>query len=165
MKPVPEPSSEPSPEPVPTPEPQPSEPEPDPPQLEPVIEPSTEHELEPVDSDSESEPDVGLMLLFSKAVVRALPAPSLSPDDPSDPVVDMVHQGQEFDPSEFIEPISGPSQNWTVHQITEESASGVKSKELPLSPKVERNKSKEYVQEQVAVNSGYPITSASGPTA
>ena len=82
--------------------------------------------MEPVDSDSESEPDVGLMLLFSKAVVRALPAPSLSPDDPSDPVVDMVHQGQEFDPSEFIEPISGPSQNWTVHQITEESASGVK---------------------------------------
>jgi hypothetical protein len=126
MEPVPEPSSEPSPEPVPTPEPQPSEPEPDPPQLEPVIEPSTEHELEPVDSDSESEPDVGLMLLFSKAVVRALPAPSLSPDDPSDPVVDMVHQGQEFDPSEFIEPISGPSKNWTVHQITEESASGVK---------------------------------------
>ncbi|GFS46930.1 hypothetical protein Acr_00g0104620 [Actinidia rufa] len=124
MEPVPEPSSEPSPEPVPTPEPQPSEPEPDPPQLEPVIEPSTEHELEPVDSDSESEPDVGLMLLFSKAVVRALPAPSLSPDDPSDPVVDMVHQGQEFAPSEFIEPISGPSPNLTVHQITEESASG-----------------------------------------
>ncbi|GFS28788.1 hypothetical protein Acr_00g0003950 [Actinidia rufa] len=139
MEPVPEPSSEPSPEPVPTPEPQPSEPEPDPPQLEPVIEPSTEHELEPVDSDSESEPDVGLMLLFSKAVVRALPAPSLSPDDPSDPVVDMVHQGQEFAPSEFIEPISGPSPNLTVHQITEESASGVKYaaglKEKKKSPK------------------------------
>lgn len=117
IEPIPEPSSEPYPEPVPT---------PDPPQLEPVIEPSTEHELEPVDSDSESESDVGLMLLFSKAVVRALPAPSLSPDDSPDPVVGMVHQGQKFDPSEFIEPISGPSQNWTVNQITEESASGVK---------------------------------------
>ncbi|KAF9623912.1 hypothetical protein IFM89_006258 [Coptis chinensis] len=106
---------------------EPSEPEPDPPQLEPVIEPSTEHELEPVDSDSESEPDVGLMLLFSKAIVQALPAPSLLPDDPSDPVVDMVHQGQEFDPSELIEPISGPSQNWTMHQITEESEEGIQA--------------------------------------
>lgn len=86
---------------------------------------SAEHELEPLDSDSESEPNVGLILLFSEVWLRAVPALSLSPEDPLDPVKDMVHQRQEFHPSEFMEPISGPSKNWTGHQIIEESAAGM----------------------------------------